>query len=157
MKSAYILFFFALNFFYSYSQNKFPKGKYIFGVIQTCIVDSSSFFNEDTIIIELGEREVNLNCLNRPKFSFPCPPWPTYVSFSSDDKDVFVGTEADLRRKENSDIVEGFSWLPRFGKYVLSNKNKLITITFDQYNWIRKYQIKHDKEKKQLILFRVKL
>lgn len=152
MKLIYIIL--LLSFFNSYSQDKFPKKNYVFGVVQTCIIDSSSFFNKDTIVIELGERDVNMSCSNRPKFSGCCAPWPTYVSFSSDDKSVFVGTNKELKRKENSDIVESLSCLPRFGKYVLSKKNKLITITFDQYKWAQKYRIKHNETRQLLILIR---
>lgn len=154
MKLLYIILF--LNFFNCYTRDKFPKENYVFGVVKTCITDSSSFFNKDTIVIELGERDVNMDCENRPKFSGCCAPWPTYVSFSSDNKSVFIGTNKELKRKENSDIVESLSCLPRFGKYVLSDKNKLITITFDQYNWTRKFKINHDKAKLLLTLTKIK-
>ncbi len=152
MKLISIIFLF--NFLKCYSQNKFPKENYVFGVIKTCVEDSSSFFNKDTIIIELGERDVNMDCTNRPKFSTCCAPWPTYVSFSFDDKTVSILTNKTLNRKKNSDIIESLSSIPRFGNFKLTNKDKLITIIFSQYKWDKKFKIKYDKPKQLLILIK---
>ncbi len=144
-----------LSFFSSYSQNKFPRKKYVFGVVQTCITDSSSFFNKDSIIIELGERDVNLNCPNRPKFSSCCAPWPTYISFSFDDKVISVDTNMELKYKENTDIIESLSIIPRYGKFKMTKNKKQIEITFEKYNWIRKFNVSYNKSMQLLILTKI--
>ena len=85
--------------------------KYIHGIINSCIADSTSFFNSSIITIELKHKENNSNCPNRPKFRWAYDDWPSDLSFYFDKKRLGYGavTSPSAMRNEYQAAVRNFS------------------------------------------------
>jgi hypothetical protein len=125
------------------------------GTIVTCIEDSTSFYDSNTILVKLNasEKEVaNKSCPNRPTFAFPFPDWPANVVFNFKEKYFLLGTNMKYINNDQDNIVDQVGLIPKGGKLHYDNKKRVLTLSASDIAWSKQFKMEFDSTGNYLTL-----
>ena len=111
------------------------------GVIKTCETDSTSFFNSVSLVLDLKNKECNMDCSNRPLFTSPYKEWPSNVWLDFDEHTFVLTTNVKNEYKANTQLVAQMHIMPIFGKMKFNKKNGTIRFKIKQYHWQKKFAV----------------